>query len=165
MVKLVSPMHSYSAHGRFGDVVYTGRTARQYVKPTQANTTDQGNVRQAFTATQKALNITGPLTRTALKTLYGSISWYAKSVGETLGPELTNWSAAVTEFTTFTNQAAWDTAAETIGISDSNISYAGDAPYSAGLALFAVARMRYVNGIGTQPVDSNSAAIATEITA
>ena len=66
MVKLISPLHSYSAHGKFGDVVYAGRYARQYVKPIQANSANQGNIRQAFKATQKALAICSTTTRNNL---------------------------------------------------------------------------------------------------
>jgi len=166
MVKLISPLHSYSAHGKFGDVVYAGRYARQYVKPIQANTENQGNTRQAFKAAQKSVTACGTTTRANLRTLYGS-NWFGSTLGRILGPALTTWTTMISTFNNLTSEQRtnWDTTAEASGITDTSIAYAGDAPASAGLSLYALSITLFTDGLCDEPTGDNSTTIAGQITA
>ncbi len=161
MVKIVSPLHSYSAHGKLGDVVYTGRFARQYVLPTQANTEAQGNIRQAFKAIQQVTNhLTGQI-RKDLRALWGA-RWSAILAAEVLGKNLATWTQTATSYQAYIPAAKedWDAIATNFNITSTAIPYASDPPCSPGFALFAVAASISTTGYCPMPTADNQPDVA-----
>lgn len=144
MAKVIRPLSSDAAMGKYGTIVFDGRGYARPYQPNvhQPNSAAQGRVRQTLAAVQKALKLAGENTRAALRSqapLYGypSYNWNACALSLTIGEGSEAWNAHESEFTALdaTTRAAWDTAAEAAGISDTEILYAAS-PFTAGLAAF-----------------------------
>lgn len=112
MVKVTLPLGSETAHGAIGEaIVFQGTMARQYVKPQDAKTNAQINIRNGFRDVTKILSRCGDFPRAVFRLEFGA-RWFTFLSGRVRG----NWSnaylGAVAEFDTWSEgiQQEWDLA-------------------------------------------------------
>ena len=138
MAKVTGPLFSLTASGQIArTLIYDVRGyVRQYVKPTDAKTAEQGNIRQRWSAAAKVVKIIG--------------SDYVAQIQTTLIENPYNWTATVIRafMETFeagrvqwdtldgAGQTAWESEAVDLGIFESLVTYASEPFITGGEALF-----------------------------
>lgn len=142
MAKIKGPLFSMSATGAFGDIVFD-RRGYAYLKPERrdAQSPDQGDVRQAITVAQKCVSVCGSATRQQLKARAADPAhWGAYLSGKLVGPQRSRFSAMLAEYNSeAVEQAVWEAAAQSMGMQEVVIPYAHQAAISPGAQLFALA--------------------------
>ncbi len=120
-------------------------------------------------AAQRALGVAGDTTKTGVKELAPvDYRWNSYLVQQIIGKETAAWESSLAAFNALdpAEQTDWTAEAETLGIPEVSIPYAGDPPIPAGAALFALSRTLYHLGIHAAtgaPDGTNAAAWATII--
>ena len=173
MAKVVGGLFSVEASGKFANAIIFDRRGyvRTYKRPTNPQTAAQGDVRQVLLATQRAIPVTGSITRTHVKTLAPvEYRWNAFLVQQVIGKGKVPWNVSLAAFDALpqAEQDEWTAEAAALGIVESHIPYAGNPPISAGAALYILARTLHGLGIYVDtgaPDGSNAAAWAGNIIA
>jgi hypothetical protein len=121
-------------------------------------------------AAQRAIGITGETTKTGIKALSPTeYRWNSYLIQQLIGQQSAQWDASLAAFNALdaADQATWTTEAETLGLTEIGIPYAGAPPIPAGAALFGLARTLFQMGIHAAngaPDGTNAAAWAASIT-
>lgn len=161
MAKVINPLLSGSASGQLGGMMVFDKRGyvRQYVVPSNPQTTDQMTWRNTLGDIQRGLKILGAVLRTELKSQFG-YRWNSMIVGELTANNGAALAAYALEFDGFESgeKTAWETA-DTITkleVDDGVLLYAvTSAVYDMGVRLGATLSL-------TQPAAANSTTVAAE---
>ena len=152
MAKVTGPLYSMTASGKIADaMVHFGwkgiAVVRQWLRPQNPQTEDQGDVRLLFGGLGRACKAAKDtsLARVDFKTWAGTANTYVSKIVQYLRDSVfTSIGSLATEeaafeehdqYTVFINNAA------TLGLTDLTIAYASVAtPFSAGLQLYELAK-------------------------
>ena len=145
MAKLEGPLFSMKASGSFGSIVFDKRGfARMKTIGEDAKTPQQGNQRQIMSVAQRCVKLCGPNTREQLKLVARPRSqWHVNLVKNFIGDDSSHYQENLNVYGNGVNQAAWETAAEEIGMEPVQIDYAEAEPVSPGTQLFMLASTLY----------------------
>jgi hypothetical protein len=145
MAKTRGPLFSLEASGSFGPVVYDKRgIARVKTTPDDPQTPQQGNQRQIMSTAQRCVKLCGPNTREQLKQVARPRSqWHSNLIKNFIGDDSAHYQDNLAVYGNGVDQAAWETAAEEIGMNPVQIDYATAEPVSPGTQLFMLASTLY----------------------
>ena len=149
MAKVTGPLMSFSASGKIADaIVFFGwkgtNVVRQWLKPSNPQSSDQGDTRIAMGGTGRAVGkmvadgayhqqlidlalIPGGQTKQ---------SYMAKYIIDNFISTGTLYAAELAALTGHTAYADWGTSATSLGILEFDLSYAAYAPYDKALGLY-----------------------------
>ena len=170
MAKVAGPLYSAEARGKIADIMvhfpWKGRACvRQWLKPTNPNSTDQQTVRSYLKAMAKSMYFAH---RTALKEAGDATSdeaqlkvltpsaqiWNAFLVDNGIGDLSAEWLAAETAWSAMdaTAQGAWDTAADALVPAIPAVTH-GIETYTSGEVFFHYRYALYKAGVDTAAPD------------
>jgi hypothetical protein len=160
MAKVLMPLMSGSASGRFGAIVFDKRSiVRVFVQPANPKTVAQMAVRNTMGDLQRSLKPLGVVLRGQLKTGFGA-RWNTAIIGELMANDNAALTAYTAEFTAFTapQKAEW-----------AAVDVVGPLKLTAGAALYAAASAAYDIAIRlgavitlTLPAAANAATVGAE---
>lgn len=166
MAKVVLPLLSMEARGKIGDSIVffplphsDQCVVRRWLKPTNPQSEDQGDVRLKVKAAGYGLSF---ITNTAtLATQIKAVTpadqiWNAYFVKTILGDAMQAIDASLTAWDTAANSAGWTSVANSLGILDCDITYASIDPITKGEVLFVQARAAYDLELAIAPNDAQS---------
>jgi len=171
MAKVSGPLYSAEARGRIADIMvhfpWKGRACvRQWLKPTNPNSTDQQAVRSYLKAMAKSMYFANRTTlkgdgdattdKVQLKVLTPSTQiWNAFLVDNGVGDLSANWLAAETAWSALdpTAQDAWDTAADDLVPVIPAVTH-GVEVYTSGEVFFHYRDALYKAGVDTAAPDA-----------
>lgn len=170
MAKVIGPLHSISASGKFGDaMVFDIRGyVKAFKKPSNPKTAPQGNQRQKMAMAQQGVSKIGANKEADIAAVAPvSYRWNSYLTGLTLNAP--NLTAAGTAWAALSGaeQSAWNTEATSNGFTTVDIDYASDPALTAGRIAFVLAHTLNANSLGgavATPDGTNAAAWLTEIT-
>lgn len=170
MAKVVGGLFSVEASGKFADALVFDRRGyvRGYKRPTNPKTSAQGDVRQVMLAAQRAIGVAGNATKDEVKAAAPDYRWNSYLIQQMIGKGTAAWNANLAAFNALdpADQGVWTSEAETLGLTEISIPYAGAPPIPAGAAFFALARTLFdlgVYAINGAPDGSNAVAWATSV--
>jgi hypothetical protein len=145
MAKTRGPLFSLEVSGSFGPIVYDKRGfARMKTNAEDPQTPQQGNQRQIMSTAQRCVKLCGPNTREQLKLVARPRSqWHINLVKNFIGNDRSHYQENLEVYGNGVDQAAWETAAEEIGMETVQIDYAEAEPVSPGAQLFMLAATLY----------------------
>lgn len=157
MAKVSGPLLSLDARGKIGGaMVFSGwkgtQTVRQLVTPANPRSTDQMTTRTKLAVAGKATKVTEYNSSFAdwLRSVApNGQSWASYLQKEVLGPNFSNFDAAVTAYNlggNATEKGYIDAAAADIGVEAVNLTSIGGTTYSAGQVLCAIYMRAYALG-------------------
>lgn len=184
MAKLTGPLMSLDARGKLGDVlVFMGwkglKTVRQWLKPSNPKSADQGDIRVAIGGTGRAvgkIEIDSPI-HSQLKTLdlipdqQSKQSYLVQYIKDNYfagtGTAFTTaYAAMITELQAHTAYTDWQSGADDLLITEFDLSYASVDPYEKALGLYLLAKAAIDLGFTGAPYTTALASwTATEIDA
>lgn len=169
MAIVTGPLMSLDARGKIGDaLVFIGwkgiKTVRQWLKPANPQSAGQGDVRIALGGLGRAVGMVGvdKAIHAQLKTLklipdkqskQSYLVQYIKdtylgSTGATFTAAYIAQLAAITGHTSYTS---WGAAADALGITEFDLSYASLAPFDKALGLYLLAKACIALGFTGSP--------------
>jgi len=155
MAKVTGPLFSMGASGKIADSMvffpWKGlNIVRQWLKPANPQTVDQGDQRlilggtgRAGGAVKKTSDYAGQLnTLELIPAGQTKQSYIVKKAIELFMSNATKFESLVTEYEAHTAKAAFDSNATTIGLSDFDVVYKGTtSDYAGGLQLYVLAKL------------------------
>lgn len=159
MAKVQGPLYSMSATGKIGDaIVFFGwkglNVVREWLKPTNKKSNDQGNRRVMFGGTGRAAGeiypnpghtTVGAFAQQLidLKLIPGGQtkqSYLVKYILNHYLDTVANFSVYFAEFTGHTWSSAFQAAADALGLTDFSLPYDTIDPYPKGFGLYLIAK-------------------------
>ncbi len=153
MAKVTGPLYSMSASGKLADaMVYFGwkgvNVVRGWVKPANPMSATQGNQRTIIGGTGRAVGEIKPEKAFAQQLIDLNLipggqtkqSFLVKYILAHYLQDATAFAAQLAEYTAHTVKAAFQAAADTLGIVDFSLDYDSIAPYDKGLGLYLIAK-------------------------
>lgn len=161
MAKVINPLLSGSASGQLGHMMTFDKRGfvRQYVVPSNPQTTDQMLVRNAMGDLQRFLKTVGTKLRDELKAGFG-YRWNSVIIGELMANDNAAYLAYKAEFTAF--QAGEKTAWEGVDVQLPVTLTEGAVAYACTSACYDIAARLGATITLTQPAAANSATVAGE---
>ena len=169
MAKLIGPLHSDDARGKFASsLVFLGwkgiKTARQWIKPTNPKSADQGNVRTIIGGIGRAAGkvvkssayhnqlidldlIPDQQSKQSYLVQYIKDNYVAGSGATMTG----NYASVLAEFTGHTGEASFTAAAVALTIADFSLTYDSIADFDKGLGLYLLAKAAIALGFTGTP--------------
>lgn len=182
MAKVYGPLFSISATGRFADALvnfgWKGRNVvRQWLRPLNRRSSDQGDVRMALGGLGRACGVVGvdSAYHEQLKTLnviptdQTKQSYLVKKIkelyfGSTGATFRTNYKTILAEITGHTSYTSFAAAADDLAIADFDLNYAAVAPFEKELGVYVLAKVAIALGFTGSPYTKTlSAWTATQI--
>lgn len=177
MAKVTGPLYSMSASGKIADaMVFFGwkgvNVVRQWLKPANPKSAGQGDARIIMGGTGKAVGTIRPSSAFHQQLIDLNLipggqtkqSYLVKYVIEHYLDNATNYAAQLAACTGHTAYASFGTLADTLSITEFDLSYATNAPYNKALGLYLIARAAIALGFTGSPYDTALASwTATEV--
>jgi len=150
MAKVTGPLYSMSASGKIADaMVYFGwkglNVVREWLKPANPQTADQGDVRQILGGLGRATkgiqenSYFIEETRTGTPASQTWVSYIVQFVRDVVMPTVAAYESTYNAYNGHGSKAQFDTDAAALGLTDFSIAYAGTTKvFKAGLQLFAL---------------------------
>lgn len=164
MAKVTGPLMSISASGKLADTMVFDKRGyvRQYVIPSNPQTTAQMLVRNKLGDIQRSLKLLGAVLRAELKSGFG-YRWNSDIVKELTANNGAALDAYIAEFTAFTTQQKtdWDTADTSTPVELDG----GAVLYACASAIYDMSVRLSVTVSLTQPAAGNSTTVGAEWTA
>jgi len=154
MAKVTGGLFSLDASGKFANSLIFDRRGyvRTYRIPANPKTGSQGDVRLMLKSAQKAIKVCAndylDLVKESAPTQY---RWNSFMVSKILGKSHDTWDGAETAWLALSDEnankrAAWETAAESLGLTDASLSYSDMGTVSKGRILYALAYAHELEG-------------------
>lgn len=160
MVKLMGPMHSDGASGKFGGsmVFFTSKgrnVARQLVIPVNKMSSTQGDQRIYIGGTGRAVGeikafvgVTAVVAKFAQRLITMGLipsgqskqSYLVKYILQHYLNSTTNYAAELAALTSHTSYTSFQAAATTLGLVEFDLAYASVAPYDKALGVYLIAK-------------------------
>jgi len=180
MAKVTGPLMSFSATGKLADaIVYFGwkglAVVRQWLKPANPQTSDQGDRRIIIGGTGRAVGEICPNTGSTVNSVFaqqlidlGLIptaqtkqSFMVQYILDHYLTDATDYAAELAALTAHTVYGAFTNAADTLNIVEFDLAYAAIAPYDIGLGLYLIAKAAIDLGFTGTPYTTNISAWVT----
>ncbi len=150
MAKIRGALFSMDASGSFGEIIFD-RRGYAYFKPKRedAQSPGQGNYRLAIALVQKCVKVCGQATRQQLRAMADDPGhWSSYLARHMIGPQRITLLNTLARYTDpAVDQAAWETAAESLGMREVFIPYAQHGPITPGAQLFVLASTLFSLGL------------------
>ena len=167
MAKVTGPLYSMSASGKLADaMVYFGwkgvNVVRGWVKPANPQSSAQGNQRIVVGGTGRSVGEIKPSMAFAQQLIdLGLIpggqtkqSFMVKYIIDHYINNATNYAAELALCTGHTAYTSFGALADTLGVVEFDLSYAGNAPYDKALGLFLIAKTAIALSFVGTPYDT-----------
>jgi len=180
MAKVTGPLMSMSAAGKVAkSIVFFGwkgiNVVRQWLKPANPQSTDQGDQRIFMGGTGRAVGEIRPNTGSTVSSAFakqlidlGLIpsaqtkqSFLVQYILDHYLTDATAYAGELAALTAHTVYGAFTSAADTLGIVEFDLDYASVAPYNKGLGLYLIAKAASALGFTGTPYTTNITAWVT----
>lgn len=177
--KVTGPLYSVGASGKVADAMvffnWKGvNVVRQWLKPSNPKSADQGDVRLILGGTGRGVSAIkkGSVYEEQLLALnimpsgQTRQSFLVKKIIDVLIPNIGKFETEVTAYEAHTAKADFASAATTLGLADFEVSYAGTTKkYTGGLMLYLLAKMGITLAFTVSPFTTELASwTSTEVT-
>lgn len=177
MAKVTGPLMSMSASGSIGKSIVFSiwkgvAYVRQWLKPANPQSADQGDVRIIMGGTGRACAQVKPTSGYETKLIAESVipsgqskqSYLVKKIIDTYLADATDYATALAEFTGHTSVTLFQGLANDLGVAEVDLDYAAISPYDKGLGLYLLAKLGIALGFTGAPYTTAlSAWTATEV--
>jgi len=136
MAKLVGPLHSVDARGKFGKaIVFIGwkgiKDARMWLKPANPKTSSQGDVRQIFAGLGRAAALVEKDSNFHQRLIDNDLipagqskqSYMVKKMREAFCATVSDYESLITEYEGASSKSNFDTLASDLGVGEIDIAY------------------------------------------
>jgi len=180
MAKVTGPLQSFSATGKIANalVFFAWKgipVVRQWLKPANPKSSDQGDQRIIMGGTGRAVGEICPNTGSTVDSVFakqlidlGLIptaqtkqSFLVQYILDHYLTDATAYAAELAALTAHTVYGAFTEAAGTLGIVEFDLAYAAVAPYDIGLGLYLIAKSAIALGFTGTPYTTNITAWVT----
>lgn len=179
MAKVTGPLYSMGASGKIADaMVFFGwkgvNVVRQWLKPANPQSAGQGDARIIMGGTGKAVGTIEPssdihgqlITLNLIPGGQTKQSYMVKYIIEHYLDNATNYATQLAAITGHTAYSEFQSAADSLSITEFDLAYADIAPYDKALGIYLIAKACIALGFTGEPYATALASwTATEVTA